>query len=458
MTLKFIRPGWRVVLLLAVLLLVPAAGHGAERERVGQSYIKISPQLKKGTVSSLKNYVKSLLAKKYVSADKLYDPPLEDLEDKFYVSVTREKAVPIIAGGVSSFSGNDEGLAAALYDGTVRIWSGFNCAKLRLPGGGGAGSLGYGPGSPSLAATSSDGSKLYAYDLKQCARIPGEIPVAHAPVKMMAASRTGDWLGFIDNFNTLVCGPVTGPLSEIRILEGTPILLGYTPAQGILIVVEASGKITKTGMKNMSSMDSDQVPGGPFKSARMAGYTVCLTADDGHDVYWDLRKRGTVKRSEALREQPSWIYERDGALVYFTGVDRWKVTEHLGMPMFIVSHSVKKKLLRVRDLDGITRYYSMLDGKEFPDGHADDWKLVTPRKGVYKIGAGSYRLYDPVYQKGTQRLYCRYIAGKGFYLWWEPVAGYKNFNPHPMKLPVRECVLAKSTVEWVPLVEGEIND
>ncbi|WP_027720579.1 WD40 repeat domain-containing protein [Maridesulfovibrio zosterae] len=446
-----------MILTIAVIAAQPMELKAASRERVGEFYIDVPRQLNKGTTRSLKDYVSKLMGSEYVSAAKLYDPPLEGLEDKLYISVKREKAVPIIAGGVSSYAGNEEGLAAALNDGSIRVWSKYKCSKLKLPGGGGAESVGYGPGSPTLAATSKLGEKLYVYDLEKCTRIPGDIPVEHGPVKMMSVSRTGDWMALIDSFNGLLCGPVTGPLKEISIMEGTPLYLGFTPGQGVLVAIEASGKIIKWGMKNHSPLSADLVPGGPFVSVRMSGYVVCLSIEDGKEIYWDLSKRSIVKKTEALKQEPSWIYEQNGVLVYSTGVDRWKITEHLGRPMFIVSQSVKEKLLRVRDLDGETRYYSTLDGKKNIEIDTDDWKMISPKKGVYTVGRSSFRLYDPVCQKGSQMLYSRYIEGKGFYLWWELAGNYAKKNPHPMELPIRETILADKPAQWVPLVEGKIR-
>ncbi|WP_415715369.1 WD40 repeat domain-containing protein [Maridesulfovibrio sp.] len=454
---KKIKAGASALALLFVTAALPVHANAASKEIVGQAYIDVPSQLEKGTTKSLKSYVSRLLDKKYVSAGKLYEPPFSGLEDKLYVSVQREKALPIIAGGVSSYSGNEEGLAAALYDGTVRVWSKYKCRKLSLPGGGGAVQTAYGPDSPTLAAAGSEGDRIYVFNLEQCARIPGELPVEHGPVQMMALSRTGDWLSVIDSFNSLLCGPVSGPLQEVSILEGTPLYLGYTPGQGVLVAVEASGRIIKQGMMNNTRMGSDEVPGGPFVDARMAGYVVCLTLDNGREVYWDLRKRAIVKKSEALEQEPAWIYKHNGGLVYSTGVDRWKITEHLGMPMFIVSYSATEKLLRVRDLDRKTRYYSVLDGKEIAGSEADDWKFISARKGVYKVGKKLFRLYDLVCQRGTMRLYGRHIKDKGFYLWWEETGTPNRLNPHPMELPIRESVLADSPALWVPLVEGEVR-
>ncbi|MFW5500615.1 MULTISPECIES: WD40 repeat domain-containing protein [unclassified Maridesulfovibrio] len=454
---KNFKVGLTGLALLFVTAGMPAQTNAASKERVGQSYIDVPSQLRKGTTKSLKSYVSQLLSKKYVSAKKLYEPPFEGLEDKLYISVKRENAMPIIAGGVASYAGNEEGLAAALYDGTVRIWSKHKCSKVRLPGGGGALHTGYGPGSPTLAATGRDGGNIYVFNLDECSRIPGEIPVEHGPVRMMALSRTGEWLGVIDSFNALHCGPVSGPLQEISILEGTPLYLGYTPGQGVLVAVEASGRIVKQGMKTQTRLESDEVPGGPFVDARMAGYVVCLTRDNGSEVYWDLSKRATVKKSEALQQEPAWIYKRDGGLVYSTGVDRWKITEHLGMPMFIVSYSATEKMLRVRDLDRETRYYSVLDGKEISGSDAEDWKLISPSKGVYKVGKKQFRLYDNICQRGTMRLYGRHIEDKGFYLWWENIGSPAHLNPHPMELPIRESIMDDSPVMWVPLVQGEVR-
>lgn len=445
------------LMLVSLPVLSKAQSNSSTKERVGQTYIDVPSELSKGTAKSLKDYVSELLGRKYVSVGKLYDAPFEGFEDKIYISVTREKAVPIIAGGVSAYAGTEEGLAAALYDGSIRLWSSYPCKKMKLPSGKGAKIVAYAPGSPVLAATDSDGDNLFIYDLNTCTRIPGDIPVEHGPVKMMAISRTGDWLGLIDSFNTLLCGPSNGPLKELSVLEGTPLFIGYTPGQGILVAVEASGKIVLWGMKNLSSINSDEVPGGPFVSVRMSGYVVCLRRDDGKDIYWNLRTRSLVKKSEALKESPSWVYEKDGALVYSTGVDRWKVAEHFGMPMFIVSYSAKEKLIRVRDLDSKTRYYSTLDGKEFSEINASDWKLISPKNGVYKAGKKSFRFFDLVCQKGIEKLYCRYIDGKGFYLWWRQAGNVADLNPHPMELPVRESILADQPAVWTPLVQGEIR-
>ena len=457
MIFKHYKAGLAAMALLVFTIGTPGQGAAVSRERVGEAYIGVPAQLEKGTTKSLKGYVSKLLKKKYVSANKLYETPLSGLEDKIYISVKREKALPLIAGGVSSYAGNEEGLAAALYDGSIRVWSKYRCRKLRLPGGGGALQTGYGPGSPTLAATGKDGDNIYVFDLKKCERVPGELPLEHGPVRMMALSRSGEWLGIIDSFNALLCGSVSGPLHEISIMEGTPLFIGYTPGQGVLIAVEASGKILKQGMKNQTRLDSDQVPGGPFVNARMAGYVVCLTRDNGSEVYWDLRKRGIVKKSEALKEESSWIYKYNGGLVFSTGVDRWKITEHLGMPMFIVSYSESKKLLRVRDLDRETRYYSVLDGKEISGAEADDWTLISARKGVYKAGKKKFRLYDLICQRGTMLLYGRHIEGKGFYLWWENSGRTGRQDPHPLELPIRKSVLAGSPAEWVPLTEDELK-
>ncbi len=125
--------------------------------------------------------------------------------------------------------------------------------------------------------------------------------------------------------------------------------------------------------------------------------------------------------------------------------------------MFIVSYSATEKMLRVRDLDRETRYYSVLDGKEISGSDAEDWKLISPSKGVYKVGKKQFRLYDNICQRGTMRLYGRHIEDKGFYLWWENIGASAHLNPHPMELPIRESIMDDSPVMWVPLVQGEVR-
>lgn len=454
---RFLFPAFLVGFLLVASIADCRAGSPADAI-IGAAYIEPLPrQIEKGSVKSLKNYVSSIMDKKYVTPERLYQTPLPGLEGKTYISVTREKAVPVIAGGVASYAGNENGLAASLYDGSIRVWSDKPCSRLQLPNGSGAKLVGYAPGSPTLAATDSTGDRLYVFNLNDCARIPGDIPVAHAPVKKIALSATGEWLSYIDAFNTLYCGPVEGPLSEISVLEGTPIFLGYTPSQGIMVAVQGTGRIIMRGMKNNLSLRTSEVPGGPFVSACMSGYILCLTRDDGKQVYWNITTRKIVEEVQAVHESGTWVYMNGDSLVYSTGVDRWKMTEHLGMPLLIVSYSKEAKLLRIRDLDHQTRYYSILDGKEFTDVKTSDWEVVSERNGVYKAGKYSFKFYDFVCQKGIQRLYCRHLPNGVFYLWWEEASTVADSNPHPMALPIRKSVLASEKPVWIPLKQGQIH-
>lgn len=448
-----------VFVVLVFIVSVPCSqAKSSVKPVVGEEYIKSLPSdLEAGTVDSLKKYVSRIIDEKYISPEDLYRTPFMGMEGKVYISVTQEKAMPVIAGGVSAYAGNEEGLAASLYDGTIRIWSDKKCSKISLPSESGARLIGYAPGSPSLVAADADGDQLYVYNLDSCSRIPGDIPVKHAPIKQIALSSTGEWLSYIDAFNTLFSGPSTGPMEEISVLEGTPIYLGYTPSQGIMVAVQGTGRIIMRGMMNNLSLKTSDVPGGPFISARMSGYVLCLTRDDGRDVYWNITSRKVVNEEQALETSKSWVYMDGDSLVYSTGVKRWKVEEHLGMPLFIVSYSKEAQMLRVRDLDHTTKYYSVLDGKEFGKVKSSDWEVVSAPDGVYKIGESKFKLFDMVYQKGPQRLYCRYIDGKGFYLWWDEAPNSVIENLHPMELPIRRSILADTKLEWIPLKKGNIQ-
>ncbi|WP_027178339.1 hypothetical protein [Maridesulfovibrio bastinii] len=444
---------------LAIALYIPSAFVVARADffsgpPVGESYIaNISEYSENGTVDSLVNYLSEVTGNNYLTSEKLYKAPAEDSEETFFISVFKEKKSLTVAQDVCSYAGTEKGLAAAFNDGTMKIWSRFHCSEVHLPSPSGAKFIGYAPGSPFLVATNNAADKIFVYDLRNCTRVPGQFKVEKAPVTRLALSETGEWLSYIDAFNILYSGPVKGPLRRITAMEGTPIFLGYSPAQGIMIAVQGTGRVTMLAMRNDLHLKTENVSGGPFVSAEISGYNLCLRRQDGRKIYWNIISREKVQPDSHQVKSTPTVFLKGHDLIYSSNGKLWKYVIHNEEPIFIVEYSKEAKMIRVRDLDHKTRYYDMHSGAELKEVDSSDWKVVSPRNGVYKIGRNKFKLFDRVYQKGGHRLNCRYVPGSGFILWWVEVVHSDEINPHPMELPLRKNILASEQPVWFPLTK-----
>jgi len=165
------------------------------RPRVGQRYVDPVTLDQFGTNDSLKKYVSQLLGRKYVNAASIYNAPSRyTRRPKSYISIRREKESVVIAENVALFTGDERGLAVARHDGVLTVWGKYPCSRLHLPDEGTPAAIAYGQDGETLIAASSAGDKVYVYELPDCSRVPGYIPVEHSPVRFLSSTSTGDWI------------------------------------------------------------------------------------------------------------------------------------------------------------------------------------------------------------------------------------------------------------------------
>ena len=134
------------------------------------------------------------------------------------------------------------------------------------------------------------------------------------------------------------------------------------------------------------------LPGGPFVQGWVSGQTVTLATASGRAASVSLLTAGeTQPQVPPAQGETGRIFVRDGKVYYTTGLTRWLKTTRMRRPEVSLSHSPGLGLLRLRDLDGETRYYSAASGDPAPapSREGEDWTpAIRQGRQIYRPGPG----------------------------------------------------------------------
>lgn len=442
--------GLGLLLVLAGCATPPAPAPGAADPRPaaqappppGQPPTEAAPAFK----GSLKDFLAHTLKTQYVSALNLYTPPPAGLEKDFFVQLNQEPAVLHLGKGVKAFAAGENGLAMGFASGLIQTFGPASCPGVQIPGTSGVSLLSWHPDSPLLAAANEEKKDLFVFDLRQCAQVAERS--FNATVTRMAVSPRGSWLAVTDQVHTLWVGPAGGgPLTKVSSLRYETIGLSFTPQEGLLLAVDQAGWITIWAPMTKALVDKVQVPFGPFARAEFSERFVTLFPDEGPPVRWDIPAK---KVAAAEREASPFLLQNE-VLLYRTFSNRLVKKMHMRAPSFEVAHSPGRKIIRVRDLDGQTRFYG-LDGQPTAGGEAPDYEPVaTDPEGRFQVKGRQYVLADRIFQKEHVQLNCRLIPGQGSFLWWTAAPRPQEFNPRPDFLPLRRTLSPDESVTWTPI-------
>jgi hypothetical protein len=140
-------------------------------------------------------------------------------------------------------------------------------------------------------------------------------------------------------------------------------------------------------------------------------------------------------------------------LRYRTWGDVLHLSSYKDWPGLRVQRSPSLNVIRVVDVDGAMRYYSLRTGKERPCAAAMDWEEVsTNAKGNFCLGPQCYILADVAFQWDHDQLLCRFIQGQGYYLWWLRTERPAQRSPLPDHLPRRDNIQADRPALWYPVL------
>lgn len=394
----------------------------------------------------LSAFLAELLAEQHFPATAVYNPPPRDLAGAYYTVLRREPARVNLARGVSAWETRADTLAVGMDTGEASIWSPWPCGRVALPGSGAVSALAWSGESPFLALLDAPRQAVHVFDLSRC----GSLAV-HQPggtIVRVALSPAGAWLALCDEGHRLWVGPLLGPLVQAASMRFTVLALAFTPQEGLLMAVDAEGWLTFWNPLHGRLADQVVIPGGPFASAAFEGRYAHLVSTSGKIVTFDAARREVLRP----RTVDSPFSLREGVLSYRTSRERWVKEMIFGQPRLAAAVSPGLGLLRLDDLDGRARFYSLSDGEPAQAAEARDWRAVDiDPDGRFLYDGRWFALADPAHAAQGLTLLCRRVPGVGFFLWWRESSRFAEFQIRPDALPARRSLLLDSPVEWVPV-------
>lgn len=444
---------------LFVLWTAPAAAQeqSASKRRavVGEGFVEPPPPPTPEMVQDLRAYVAERLRKHFVTPADVFDPQLLPFEGLAYIRLTPEPAVPILAGNLAVYCGDLQGLAVMGQDGALTVWGEYGCRSLRMSSGP-ATRLAMGKDAPWLAALSPDNATIRMVDLKRCGPAGVWLRAKGKHVQRMVMSGNGDWLGVATAKGAVYAGPVLGPLKKVAEFEAPPMALGFSAYEGVLAAVSRKGEVVFWAMRPGRLAGTARIKG-EFVKARFSRDILLLTMQEGARRAWDIVSRQFVEAEEPELKKKPRLELSDGRLYLQTGLTRWKKAVAMRQPTMMLYYSSSVQRLKLKDVDGETRYYDPKTGLPAEPAEAGDWRWLPEQKGgVYTVGEQEYRLTDLAYQTGDKALICRYVPQVGFFLWWENRVAHRSYDPHHGKLPARSSLLAGQAPDWIDLRKGRL--
>jgi len=378
-------------------------------------------------------FTAQVFKKQYFSAQDLYILPVRGFEDFSRNLLRREPADLILDRDVSAYAEGCGTLAFAKQDALFIRGKDF-CLKTALPKPKDNIRLLSWPGkSPYLAACGED--KVFVYNVRRGKWVRGAHDLGRH-VSGMALSSHGAWLALVDHKNRVWAGPTLGPLRRGPILSGDFLALDFSPDQGVLMVVDVNGETLLWAMHTDKLIHRFRVSGGPFERGFFQDGKLFLAASGQGGVVWDVLRQEPVRAAF----KPSAFSLDGGVLSYRTGRLGWTRTRVLQRENLSLHFSESVGAFKLRDLDGQERYFAFPSGTPMGPVQARDWELLPDTDRVYQARGKAFRTCDLIYQKGRNQLLCRFVPGKGFYVWWEDAREQGSFNPHPFALPRRDAL------------------
>jgi len=437
----------RVLLLVLLAMVISSCAPKASDAPVRPEPV-ISREKPFGPTISLEQFIGMTLGRQYSSLEQLFEIP-QDNPDHRLIMISREKPVLILDTGVTAYTGDDGFLAAGYADGNIRVWSDLPCPMVALPDKEPVRRLWHGRGSPYLsAAGDSNPSRVSIYDLNRCARV-ADID-AQGPVENVAVSSQGSHLALVDAGRRLWTGNLQGSLEQQATLRFDPLDMAFSPREGILMLADQAGWLVLWNTPDYSGLEQSLIPGGPFEKADFMGPELVFwgSRDTPAPVVWN------IPGGEILQASPeTGSFTLENGILYYTLYEERQIKKvHMIGPGFSVLADKKNMILKFQDLDGKTRHYDAVTGLETQSSFssAQGEALDVSLSGGFTWAGIDYSLADPVIISSQWVLWCRYIPGRGYYLWWLPNTGleYLDFKS---ELPVRENIRGEIPPAWVGL-------
>ncbi|WP_027720797.1 hypothetical protein [Maridesulfovibrio zosterae] len=396
--------------------------------------------------ATLAELVKFSASQQYSSLDSIYNRPPEGMSGNYYVQLAESNEVVNLADKVSTYVQKDNVLAVGGQSGLVEIYSGEACGAVQAmqsP----VNNISWFKPSSLMAVSSGNNRGVEIFNLTECSRM--RVATVNSTVDIFAISPKGSWLAIADEARRLWVGPANGKFTQVYRFLHKPLSLSFSDKEGILMAVDVTGHLNMWSPLKRTRIFEYKIKGGPFKSVSADGPYLNIITEKGEKFRWDVAQ----KAKTAFHEEESGFSLRDGVLSYRSPRKRLTRRVFFEPVSFDVQISESGDVFKVGDIDGEFRYYSAVTG-DLLEGVQDfaDWKKVElGREFNFSQRGREFVLADPIAQREFQRLYCRYIPSKGFFLWWKKVARPDDYFKSRGMLPRRDGISVRAPLKWEPL-------
>ncbi len=388
----------------------------------------------------------------YSSLDSIYNRPPEDMTGSYYVQLSESNEIVHLAENVTVLVQKGGVLAAGHQNGLIRIYGVTGCSAVQTSAEPVTG-ISWFPGSSVLAATSGNNGVVEVFGVDTCSRILAAD--VNSTIEKFSISPKGSWLAMIDKGRRLWVGPSSGPFNQIFRFMHEPLMLSFSDEEGLLMAVDVKGELNMWSPLKGTQIFNNKIQGGPFEFVKADGPYLDMTTESGNRFRWDVGQR---KRS-AYHEDTNNFFLKNGVVSYRSPRKRLSRKVFFAPVSIEVFRSASAKAYRVNDIDGEMRYYSSVTG-EVLEGVQDlaDWKkVIVGRDFTFSERGRPFILAEPIAQREFQRLYCRFIPSKGYFLWWDKVARPDDYFKSRGMLPRRLGLSGQSPLKWEPLEVGKID-
>lgn len=425
--------------LLAVLALLSCAPGAKEPAGPEAAPAEEFPAVER--LPTTREFIAQRMNEQHSPLSSIYSVPESDLDNNVFVELYRGRKTAVLAENVETYLGNIESLAVAFENGVINVLGDWPCESLIVPGSE-PGLIAWRPDSPVLAATEAERPVIHVYELLSCAEIAAlEQPSRPA---LLSISRDGSRISVIDEVYDLWIGPSIGPLSKAARLRYAALDLQFSPQGGLVMVIDQLGWVTSWSAQNGERVRTAQIPGGPFETAEINGALIHISNFDGITKTWSITGSEFIEA-----EKPASPYKLENGILTYTepGLSYLKRV-HFGRPRLSAAYSKSSRVLRISDIDGNNRYYSLASGQKVYDAKAGDWEAVEiDPDGTVRTAGQVFRLADPIFQQDEWRLMARHTSDQTVYTWWIQAAAEPGGLPKPGVLPFRYGI-KPDQLEW----------
>lgn len=357
-------------------------------------------------------------------ASELLDPGSRLWAGAQALRLTRGQAQRLLAENVIAGTGDGQAAAAARADGSLQIIGPFACAAARTPGGRPALALALAARGGILAAWAQGADDIIFYELgtagcaatMSAAPFTGEADIALSP--------GGELLAAHDASGALWLGPRGGELRVVARMPAPLALLSFSESGGTLAAISQSGKGGVWNARTGAMLRSLDIAGGPFRSGVLRDADAWLRKADGTALRWNLpRGAQAAEAAEEPQRHRDWVELRGNALFLVSTRSKWRADPVYEPALPLLDWSARRKALRLRDVDGLVRYFDAQTGKPVLQVFAEDWtSLPLDAQGRAQVQGRSFRVFDTLEapgagRPGDSRINIRAVSADSVLLW-----------------------------------------